>query len=39
MRLSERSRVVFPHPDAPMSAVTVFGRTAMETLFTARVAS
>jgi hypothetical protein len=36
MRLIERRNVVFPQPDGPINAVTVFSRMAMVTSCTAR---
>ena len=35
MRLSERRKVVLPHPEEPISAVTLFGSIVMVTSSTA----
>ena len=31
MRLKQRMNVLFPHPEGPMNAVTVFRKTSMVT--------
>jgi hypothetical protein len=38
MRFRHRRKVDFPHPDGPMTAITVFALTTRSTSFTACVA-